>query len=54
MSGRPGIGEQKISRNDWFSNMSHWVVHRLPHQAVHYDLIDAWPDLPEEALGVER
>ena len=47
-------GEKQISRNDWYVNMSKWVVHELPHQAVRADLIAAWPNLPEEALGVEK
>ena len=43
-----------ISRNEWFNNMARWTVTRLPHEAVRSDLIEAWPDLPEEALGIER
>jgi hypothetical protein len=46
-------GEQAISRNDWFSHMAKWTVTQLPHQAVRSDLIKAWPNLPEEALGIE-
>lgn len=47
-------GEQQITRNDWFVNMTKWTVNELPHQAVRADLIKAWPGLPEEALGVEK
>ena len=42
-----------ISRNQWFVNMTRWVVNELPHQAVRSDLIKAWPNMPPEALGVD-
>lgn len=45
---------RKISRNQWFNNMARWVVETLPHQAVRADLIEAWPSMPPEALGIDR
>lgn len=43
-----------VSRSQWFENMALWVVHRLPHEAVRADLIEAWPDMPEEALRIDK
>lgn len=51
---RARSGQTKITRNEWFVNMSQWVINELPHQAVKANLISAWPGLPEEALGVEK
>lgn len=43
-----------ISRNQWFENMTRWVVYDLPYQARQSDLIKAWPNMPEEALRVDQ
>lgn len=42
-----------VSRNQWFENMTRWVVYRLPHEAVRADLIEAWPTMPPEALLID-
>jgi hypothetical protein len=45
---------KNLSRNQWFENMTRWVVQELPHQAVRADLIKAWPSMPPEALRIDQ
>lgn len=45
---------RKISRNEWFNNMSRWIITSLPHQAVRSDLIEAWDTMPPEALRIDK